>query len=72
MIMTVQRTLKLHNSQERGSYEVLGRPEHHEQESEDTQPFFTTLGWQIQFRHPRLFYPLGNIYLQQIEIQLKF
>ena len=55
----------------RGRYEGPDRPEHHEQESEDTQPFLATLWWQIQFRHPRLFYPLGNYYLQQIEIQFK-
>ena len=55
----------------RGCYEGPDRPEHHEQESEDTQPFLATLWWQIQFWHPRLFYPLGNYYLQQIEIQFK-
>ena len=38
------------------SYEGPARPEHHEQEGEDTQPFLTTLRWQIQFGHPPLTY----------------
>ena len=70
MIMTVQRTLKLHNSYKRLRYEGPDRPEHHEEESEDAQPFLTTLWWQIQFGHPGLFSPLGNFYLQQIKIPI--